>query len=183
MMVDTWRPLIGLLTWRSPTKLPGMFANSTIILRSLYSPEGWLLMNDLNKELATEKKVAKSWADERAALIAERDDLRARYGELEQARAADNRRATEALEKATKERDATLASVASARVQFANQKIREFLNSPNYASKINGECAAYFTSLALDHKDRFLDLFTLFDEVKASKPDWYRGLSPDERIH
>ncbi|GAA0169022.1 hypothetical protein LIER_23592 [Lithospermum erythrorhizon] len=133
---------------------------------SQHSAKRAKIVNDLNKELASEKEAAKSLADERAA---ERDDSLARYGKSEQARAADIRRATEALQQATKERDAALASVSLARVQFANQKIREFLNSPNYVSKVNGECAAYFTSLALDHEDRFLDLVTLFYEVKASK--------------
>ncbi|GAA0169695.1 hypothetical protein LIER_40811 [Lithospermum erythrorhizon] len=112
-------------------------------------------VDDLNRELAVEKEAAKAWADERAALIAERDDSRARYGELERARADDI-------------------------IQFASQRRREFLASPNYASKVSSECVAYFHSFSLDHKDRFLDLVTLFGEEKASKPDWYRNLSLDE---
>ncbi|GAA0149780.1 hypothetical protein LIER_43075 [Lithospermum erythrorhizon] len=70
-----------------------------------------------------------------------------------------------------------LAAAASAPVQFATQKIREFLASPNYASQIHTECAAYLYSLASDYKSRFLYLVTLFGEEKADKPEWYGDLS------
>ncbi|GAA0160920.1 hypothetical protein LIER_17361 [Lithospermum erythrorhizon] len=186
-MANTWRPLIRFLSWKSPMKLHRMLANP------LSSCEAFILQKDscpvstlkgslryLGPIFEALYLAIKAWADERAALIAEGDDSRARYGELEQASAVDNRSATEALEQAIKERDAVLASVASARVQFTNYKKREFLNSPYYASKVNCECTAYFTTLALDYKDRFPDLVTLFDEEKASKADWYRDFSLDE---
>ncbi|GAA0142239.1 hypothetical protein LIER_03185 [Lithospermum erythrorhizon] len=114
-------------------------------------------VDDLNKELSTEKEAAKAWAAERATLLAKRDDSRGRYIELERTRAAD-----------------------ITRVQFDSQKIREFLVSPNYAYKVNSECAAYFHSIAFDHKDRFPDLVTLFGEEKMNKPDWYDDLSLSE---
>ncbi|GAA0157737.1 hypothetical protein LIER_43416 [Lithospermum erythrorhizon] len=86
-------------------------------------------VDNLVLELAKEKEVAqdgaKSWDIERAKLISKRDALLARYNELEQAKAADALRATEALDKTNKDRDAALASVAS--VQFVRQKIREFV--------------------------------------------------------
>ncbi|GAA0155330.1 hypothetical protein LIER_13084 [Lithospermum erythrorhizon] len=72
---------------------------------------------DLHKKPSTEKEAAKAWATERPTLLAETDDSRGRYLELEQTRAADISRANQAVEQATKERDVALASVASARVQ------------------------------------------------------------------
>ncbi|GAA0158644.1 hypothetical protein LIER_15610 [Lithospermum erythrorhizon] len=86
-------------------------------------------------------------------------------------------KANQALEQATKEKNEALELVASARVQFATQKIREFLGSPNYASKIHTEYAAYLYSLASDHKIRFSDFVTLFGEEKTDKPEWYGDLA------
>ncbi|GAA0155587.1 hypothetical protein LIER_13283 [Lithospermum erythrorhizon] len=90
---------------------------------------------------------------------------------------ADLQKANQALEQAIKEKNEALASAASSRVQFATQKIREFLASPNYASKIHSEWIAYLYSLAYDHKIRFPDLVTLFGEEKENKPEWYGDLS------
>ncbi|GAA0150407.1 hypothetical protein LIER_09356 [Lithospermum erythrorhizon] len=75
-----------------------------------------------------------------------------------------------------KERDSALASLALSRT-LATQKIRKFLNSDQYATKIRHKCATYFATLALDHKDRFPDLVTLFHEEKAGKPNWYDDLT------
>ncbi|GAA0161584.1 hypothetical protein LIER_17865 [Lithospermum erythrorhizon] len=118
---------------------------------------------DLTRELSLEKEAAKAWAVEKATLLAERDDG-----------------ANQALEQATIEKNEALASMASARVQFATQKIREFLASPNYASKIHTECAAYLYSLASEYKRRFPDLVTIFSEEKADKPEWYGDLAFSE---
>ncbi|GAA0150870.1 hypothetical protein LIER_09714 [Lithospermum erythrorhizon] len=137
-------------------------------------------LEDLSVELAKEKEVAqeaeKSWVAEKADLISERDASQIRYKELEQARAADSLRVTEALNQANQDRDATLASIAASR-NLVTQKIREFLNSSKDEAKIRSECAAYLATLALDHKDKFSDLITLFNEEKARKPDWYGDLS------
>ncbi|GAA0184736.1 hypothetical protein LIER_32024 [Lithospermum erythrorhizon] len=107
---------------------------------------------------------------ERADLISERNASQTHYKELEQARVGDDLRATEALNQAKKERDAALASLTSSST-LATQNIREFLNSDQYASKIQSECAAYFATLPLDHKDRFPNLITLFNEEKVGKPN------------
>ncbi|GAA0168713.1 hypothetical protein LIER_23368 [Lithospermum erythrorhizon] len=111
---------------------------------------------DLTREVSLENEAAKGWAAEKATLE------------------------NHALEQATREKNEALASVASARVQFATQKIREFLASPKYASKIHTECATYLYSLASDYKSRFPDLVTLFGEEKADKPEWYGDLSLSE---
>ncbi|GAA0143403.1 hypothetical protein LIER_04096 [Lithospermum erythrorhizon] len=63
------------------------------------------------------------------------------------------------------------------RLKFNLQlKIREFLPSPNYASKIHSECATYLYSFASDPKSRFPDLVTIFGEEKADKPEWSDNL-------
>ncbi|GAA0140674.1 hypothetical protein LIER_01980 [Lithospermum erythrorhizon] len=144
--------------------------------RSLSHKSG--LIEGLNKEqiaLKKELETTSRLSEERAKRVV--DLKREPATEKEVSKDADNRRATEALEQVTKERDAALASSVSALVQFASQKIREFLANPNYAFKVSSECVAYFHALALDHKDRFSYLVILFDEEKASKPDWYRDLS------
>ncbi|GAA0153952.1 hypothetical protein LIER_12068 [Lithospermum erythrorhizon] len=137
-------------------------------------------VEDLSVELAKEKEVAqeaeKSWVIEKADLISKRDASQIRCKELEQVRAADDLRANKALNQANNERDAALASVAVSR-NLATQKIREFLNNSKYEAKILSECAAYFATLVLDHKDKFPDLVILFNEEKAGKPDWYGDLS------
>ncbi|GAA0156899.1 hypothetical protein LIER_14283 [Lithospermum erythrorhizon] len=94
-------------------------------------------IEDLTQELVEDKETAKAWDVERAELFAENDASQACCKELELANVADASKASEALEHAKKEKDAALASVTSARVQFENQKLREFLNSPSYASKIH----------------------------------------------
>ncbi|GAA0150765.1 hypothetical protein LIER_09630 [Lithospermum erythrorhizon] len=131
----------------------------------------------LTKELSTEKEASKSWAADKASLIAERDEARARYLELERVEDDDLQKANQSLEQAIKEKNEALVLVASSRVQLATQKIREFLASPNYASKIQSECAAYLHSLASDHKSRFPDLLSLFSEEKVNKPEWFGDLS------
>ncbi|GAA0184160.1 hypothetical protein LIER_31449 [Lithospermum erythrorhizon] len=96
--------------------------------------------------------------------------------EREAAKVADDLRATEALNQAKKESDTSLVSVAFSH-SLATQKTREFLKSSQSESKFSSECAAYFATLAIDHKERFPDLITLFNEEKAGKPDWYDDLT------
>ncbi|GAA0150996.1 hypothetical protein LIER_09812 [Lithospermum erythrorhizon] len=137
-------------------------------------------VEDLSVELAKEKEAAqeveKSWVTEKADLISKRDASQIRCKELEQARVADDLRADEAFNQDNKERDAVLAFVPASH-NLATQKIREFLNSSKYESKIRSECDTYFDTLVLDHKDKFPDLITLFNEEKALRPDWYGDLS------
>ncbi|GAA0175555.1 hypothetical protein LIER_28703 [Lithospermum erythrorhizon] len=63
----------------------------------------------LTKELSSEKKGAKVWAADKASLLAERDEARAPYLELERVRDADLYKANQALEQATKEKNEALA--------------------------------------------------------------------------
>ncbi|GAA0157705.1 hypothetical protein LIER_38502 [Lithospermum erythrorhizon] len=97
---------------------------------------------DLTRELSLKKEAAKAWAAEKANLLAERDDAKARYLELERAKDVELYRANQALEQATREKISP---------NYAS-KIREFLASPNYASKIHTECAVYLYSLGSDYK-------------------------------
>ncbi|GAA0144426.1 hypothetical protein LIER_04874 [Lithospermum erythrorhizon] len=109
-------------------------------------------IEDLTATLSKEREGAKTWDAEKAILIFERDTLETHCKELEEAKVADDLRATEALNKDKKERDATLASVASIHT-LATQKIREFLNNSKYEAKIRSECATYFATLALEGND------------------------------
>ncbi|GAA0177267.1 hypothetical protein LIER_29675 [Lithospermum erythrorhizon] len=136
------------------------------------------LTEELEALKATEaaQEDSKSCDVERVSLVSEKDASQARCKELEQAKVADRSRAAEALNQSKKERT-QLWRLLLQDVPSRLQKIREFLNSSNYEAKIRSECAAYFATLALDHKDRFPDLVTLFNEEKAGKSYWYGDIT------
>ncbi|GAA0144584.1 hypothetical protein LIER_35962 [Lithospermum erythrorhizon] len=118
---------------------------------------------------------------EKAATIAEKADMQARYEELQRTNGGEIMKATEALSQAKKEKEIALTSSAAeakvARVQFAKETLRAFMKSPSYTAKVGRECAAYLTHLVIHGKGILPELVNLFATEQHNHPDLFEGLS------
>ncbi|GAA0154548.1 hypothetical protein LIER_12495 [Lithospermum erythrorhizon] len=166
MMGDIWNFLMFCLTWRA--KLEEL---SKITEERGQKLESTLLELKKMKDVAVEAE--KVWANQKG-------EMQARYEELERANTGDIMRMTEAFKK---EKENALASTASeakvAHVEYANKTIRDFLKSPNYATKVGRECAAYLTHVIAYSKARLPELTNIFAAEQNNYPDWFKGLSLD----
>ncbi|GAA0140582.1 hypothetical protein LIER_01898 [Lithospermum erythrorhizon] len=81
-----------------------------------------------------------------------------------------------------KEKEITLASAAEAkvaRIAYAKKTIQDFLTSPNYATKVGPECAAYLTHVITHYKARIPELASIFVAERQSFLVWFECLSLD----
>ncbi|GAA0148782.1 hypothetical protein LIER_36800 [Lithospermum erythrorhizon] len=98
---------------------------------------------------------------------AEKANKQARYEELEQANASEIMKASEALDKAKKEREVALDSTAAEagveRIRYAKEVLMSFMNSLEYIAKVGCECASYLTLFVNSCKSKSLGwwLFTM----------------------
>ncbi|GAA0181611.1 hypothetical protein LIER_30262 [Lithospermum erythrorhizon] len=126
-------------------------------------------VKDLTEELAKERDASKAWSAEKAIL------------QLERVKVDKANKSFETLDQAKRDAEVALSSAVAqadvARIQFANDTMRAFLNSPTYIAKVGHECTAYLFTIINESPIKYSELMVLFTGEKVKRPDWFGNLS------
>ncbi|GAA0186036.1 hypothetical protein LIER_33324 [Lithospermum erythrorhizon] len=110
----------------------------------------------MNKVKDAAVEAEKSW-------VSEKEEMQARYKDLEMTSVGDILETTQALQK---EKEMALASAATeakaGHVEYARRTIRDFLHSPSYTTKMGCECVAYQTHVFIHRKEEFPELVRIY---------------------